>query len=159
MNREQALIRCANNYLYCIEGDAQYKRMLEIYNNNNPLPRGYRVQLKDAWGCIFVSTMAIIAHLKDIIPIECSCHEQMTLFKEMGLFRTDKCKPKIGDFIYLSWEQDGFPTQVGIVENAEDETITIIMGNVRIFAGGIGVVKKRIKVNSNYIVGYASPQY
>lgn len=159
MNREQALIRCANNYLGCIEGDTQYKRMLEIYNNNNPLPRGYRVQPKDAWGCIFVSTMAIMSRLKDVIPIECSCYEQMTLFKKMGLFRIDKCKPKIGDFVYFSWEQDEFPTQVGIVKNFKDETIRIIMGNVSIFAGGVGVVNKRIKINSNYIVGYASPQY
>ena len=82
----------------------------------------------------------------------------MRLFKQMSVFQTDKRELKVGDFIYFSWEENGFPTQVGIVEYTDNEFVRVIMGNASIFENS-GVVEKLYKINSIYIIGYARPQY
>lgn len=83
MSKIDRLIYFTKKHIGMYEDSRMYLEMINKYNSQKNIPRGYKVMRRDAWGCIFVSVMALYAGLEKDIPIECSCYHQLQLFKKM----------------------------------------------------------------------------
>ena len=143
------------------ENDGSHKEIIDIYNTQKPLPRGYKVKYTDAWCATFVSAVAVKLDYTDIIPTECSCPKMIELLKNIGAWvEDDAYVPKGGDILFYDWYDKGngdnttAPDHVGIVEKVEGDTITVIEGNY-----SNSVKRRTIKVNGKYIRGYGVPKY
>lgn len=150
------------------EKDGSHKVIIDTYNANKPLARGYKVKCKangystnDAWCATFVSAVAIRLGYTDIIPTECGCNEMIKLFKEKGVWvENDAIVPNPGDIIFYDWEDNGVgdntgsANHTGIVEKVVGSTIIVIEGNYN-----NSVKRRTINVNGKYIRGYALPKY
>ena len=150
------VIKAATKYIGC--GN---KSIVDIYNAHKPLARGYKVQYTDAWCATFVSTVAIVCGLTDIMPTECSCSKMTALYQSLGRWEeSDGYSPAPGDLIMYNWQDNGKgdntgnPDHVGIVEKVVGGYMTIIEGNYS------SMVKRRtLAVNGKYIRGYCLPDY
>lgn len=159
----QQLITTAESYLGVKRGNLTHKPIIDIYNAHKPLPRGYAVTYKDDWCATYVSAVAIKLGLNDIIPQECSCNQQIALWKQIGRWmEDDSYVPQIGDVIYYDWQDDGkgdnvgASDHVGYVASCDGKTIKVIEGN----KGTASVCGYRsIKVNGKYIRGFGLPDY
>ena len=155
------IVSIAQSYIGCKESDGSHKKIIDLYNSHKPLARGYVMKYTDPWCAAFVSAVAIKAGLTEIIPTECGCGGYVQRFKAMESWEeNDAYIPKPGDYIFYDWQDDGVtdcsgaPDHVGIVEQVEGQTITIIEGNCD------NAVKRRTRtVNERYIRGYGIPKY
>lgn len=143
------------------EADGSHREIIDVYNSQRPLPRGYKVKYTDPWCATFVSAVAVKLGYTDIIPTECSCPKMIELLKNIGAWvEDDTYVPKPGDILFYDWQDTGIgdnrggSDHVGIVEKVSGNTITIIEGNYS------NSVKRRfLEVNGRYIRGYGVPKY
>jgi hypothetical protein len=155
------IIRQAREWVGRKESDGTHREIVDIYNAQKPLARGYKVKYTDAWCATFVSAVAIKCGATDIIPTECGCGPQIELFKKLGEWvEDDSYTPSPGDIIFYDWQDRGAgdnrgsSDHVGVVESVANGTITVIEGNYS------NAVKRRyLKVNGRYIRGYGVPKY
>ena len=144
------------------ESDGSYKVILDTYNSQEKLPRGYRMTTKDPWCATFVSAVAVKLGYTDIIPTECSCNKMIELLKKIGAWvEDDSYVPRIGDILFYDWDDSGKgdntgrSDHVGIVEKVlADGKLTIIEGNYK-----NAVTRRTISVNGKYIRGWGIPKY
>lgn len=148
-------------YVGVKEGTAAHHAIIDAYNNHKPLAQGYKVTYSDAWCATFGSKIAIEAGYTDIIPTECSCDRQIKLWKQMGRWCENDAKvPEPGDYIYYDWDDNGAgdctgsADHVGVVENCNGNTITVIEGNK---SNAVG--RRTLEVNGRYIRGYGVPDF
>ena len=141
--------------------DGSHKKIIDIYNNDKPLPANYAVKYTDAWCATTVSAAAISLGLTDIIPKECSCGRMIAGFQKIGRFmEKDEYIPSKGDIIFFDWQDTGignnigWPDHVGVVKDINGDTITTVEGNISKKVGG-----RTLKVNSKYIRGYGIPDF
>lgn len=146
------------------EANGKFKAIIDLYNTQRPLPRGYAVQYDDEWCATTVTAAGMAAGLHDIIFGECSCSKMIELFRGAGRWEeNDAYRPEPGDIIMYYWK-DGSnyattdctaaPNHVGIVEKVVGSTITVIEGNK-----GEAVARRTLTVNGRYIRGYCLPDY
>ena len=159
-------IDCAKSYYGAMKGGKQHFEIVDTYNSYTPHPRNYVLTVNDAWCAAFVSTVSILCKMTDIIPVECSCSEQIKAWKNMGRWQeADDYRPSVGDILYYDW-QDGndyatkdnknSPDHVGIVVWVNGADILVIEGN----KGNSSVVGYReMNINGKYIRGYGLPDY
>lgn len=153
----------AISFFGAVQGDAQHKEIVDTYNSYLPHPRGYTLKMTDPWCAPFVSACAILTDLSDIVPIECSCSEQIKMLKNNGRWEErDDYVPSPGDLIYYDWDDNGkgdctgAPEHVGIVVKTDGGMIQVIEGN----KGSAHVVGYRdISVNGQYIRGFGLPKF
>lgn len=143
------------------ESDGSHKKIIDIYNSQAVLPRGYKLTYKDPWCAGTVSAASVHLGYTDIIPTECSCTKMIELFKKLGSWvESDAYIPKAGDIIFYDWDDSGKgentkqPDHVGVVEKVSGSTITVIEGNKN-----NAVERRTIAVNGKYIRGYGVPKY
>ena len=143
------------------ESDGTHRAIIDRYNSQAVLPRGYRVKYTDAWCATFVSAVALESGFEKIMPTECSCPQMIALYKSIGRWvENDAYTPKPGDIIMYDWQDSGFgdnngtPDHVGIVVSSSDSGMKIIEGNINNAVG-----YRYIPVNSRYIRGYCVPDY
>ena len=146
------------NYANSLSGEEGHQEILNIYNSQKVLPRGYKVKYTDAWCATFVSAVFIQNGYSDIA--ECSCPKMIEKAKKLGIWKEDDDYiPQIGDIIMYDWQDNGngdnigTPDHVGIVTDI-NKYITIREGN----KGG-KIDNRQIFVNSRYIRGYILPPY
>lgn len=138
-----------------------HKQILDVYNSQEKLPRGYKVKTSDAWCAATVSAAFIKAGLADICPLECSCSQMVKKAKQRHIWEEDdEYVPTVGDIIFYDWQDSGKgdntcqPDHVGVVESCTAGVITVIEGNKS------GVVGRRtIPVGGKYIRGFCTPMY
>lgn len=154
-------IALAKSWLGKNEADGSHRTIIDIYNTQWPLPRGYRMTYWDAWCATFISAIAIKLGMTSIIPTECSCFYMIEGFKKLGEWKeSDSYIPKPGDIILYDWEDNGVgdnqgvPDHVGIVEKCDGKTITVIEGNCN-----NRVDRRSLAVNGRYIRGFGVPKY
>lgn len=155
------IVAQARSWIGCKESDGSHRQIIDVYNADKPLPRGYKVSYTDAWCATFVTACAIKCGATDIIPKECSCNKMIELLKGLGYWvENDAYVPAPGDLIFYDWEDKGtgdntgVSDHVGIVEKVSGDTITVIEGNYN------NACKRRsLKVNGRYIRGYGVPKY
>lgn len=159
------LVKQAQSWLGYSEKNGKYKKLVDIYNNYKPLPRGMKAEYKEAWCTTTVTAAAIKSETVDIMPRERICRYMLDLYKELGLWvEDDAYVPEMGDLIMYDWEDDGVgdcvgdPNHIGIVTSVEGNTITVIEGN-KSGTKGHPVSYRTITVNDKFIRGYATPLF
>lgn len=145
--------------------DRSHAPIIDTYNGNKPLPRGYKVTYTDAYCATTTSAAAIKAGYTDIIPVECSCYYLIEKAKVMGIWQeNDAYIPKPGDEVLYDWDDgadfattdnQGTPEHVGMVEAVSGSTIKVMEGNM---SGGV-VGRRNLQVNGRYIRGFICPNY
>lgn len=155
------IVEVMRGWLGWSEKNGQFKAIIDLYNTQRPLPRGYAVQYDDEWCATCVTAAGIQAGLADIILGECSCSRMIALYQAAGRWEEDDAyRPEPGDIIMYDWQDSGkgdntgAPDHVGIVEAVSGSTITIIEGNK-----GEAVARRTLAVNGRYIRGYCLPDY
>ena len=155
------IVTLAQSWVGIKEGSNGHQEILDIYNSQAELPRGYKMTIKDAWCAATITALAVKLKATDIIPPECSCLRMIDKAKSMGIWvENDAYVPQPGDIMMYDWDDTGSgdnknnPDHVGIVEKISGNTITVIEGNYS------GAVKRRsVLVNGKYIRGYIVPKY
>ena len=159
-NRHQ-ILEIAEQYLGCKEADGSHEKIIDFYNSYDPSPRGYKVTYEDNWCATFVSAVSLEAGLTDILPLECSCEQQINLFKELDRWQEDeRYLPRTGDCIYYVWDEwrqgdcTAWAEHVGIVAETFGPVIKVIEGNK-----DDQVTYRHIFLNDICIRGYGLPDY
>lgn len=157
----QKVADTASAWLGTVEGSAGHARLLEIYNSQDPLPRGTRMRSDWAWCAAFVSAVSVQCGLTDIMPTEMSCPLMIQKYQNLGRWVEDDAYiPAVGDVIFYDWDDSGSgdctgtADHVGIVSAVYGTALTIIEGNC-----DNKVMERRIPVNARYIRGYGIPDY
>lgn len=157
----QSVVSVMQSWLGYSEANGKFKSIIDLYNTQQPLPRGYKVQYTDEWCATTVTAAGMKAGLSDIILGECSCSRMIALYQAAGLWmENDAYRPQPGDIIMYDWddtgagENKGAPEHVGIVAEVNGNTLTIIEGNK-----GQAVATRTMAVNGRYIRGYCLPDY
>lgn len=155
------LVNTAMQWLDTQEFDSRHIEILEIYNSHTPLAQGYPVKPEDDWCATFGSAMAISAELTEIIPTECGCQRQISLFSKIGRWQeSDSYVPLPGDYIFYAWDEPvagdctGWSDHVGIVVGTSGSYIKVIEGNK-----DDAVSIRIIPVNHYQIRGFGLPDY
>ena len=145
---------------YC-EEDGSHREIIDYYNTYEPSPRDYRVTYEDNWCATFVSAVSLEAGFTDILPMECSCEQQINLFKAQGRWQEDECYlPRTGDCIYYVWDEwrrgdcTAWADHVGIVADTFGPVIKVIEGNK-----DDSVTYRYIFLNDICIRGFGLPDY
>lgn len=156
------VVKIAEAWVGGVRGGAAHKQVLEVYNSYRPLPRGYAVQLNDAYCATFASACWIKAGVASVAVIECSVPKMVDLAKTKGIWmENDAYIPSPGDAIVYDWDDDGkgdnigYPDHVGIVVKVSNKVISVIEGNMT--GGKIG--RRNIPVDGKYIRGFILPKY
>jgi LysM repeat protein len=143
------------------EADGSYMEIINIYNSQAKLPRGYKLKSTSEWCAAFISAASIKLGYTSIIPTECSCGEMIKLFQKLNSWVENENRvPSPGDIIFYDWDDNGksdnkgWPDHVGVVESVSGSKITVIEGNISNKVG-----RREIPINARYIRGYAVPQY
>lgn len=116
---------------------------------------GYSYRIE--WCACFISWLAKKLDITDIIPVDMSCNRQISKFKALGVWHTDK-NFKSGDILYYDWDKSGDADHVGIVEKSEGNSLTVIEGNNGSYPDD-RVRRREINSKSSVIFGYARPDY
>ena len=155
-----AVVETAKDWYGCREEDGTHHPIIDLYNSQAELPRGYAMTYSDAWCSAFVTAVAIRTGNTDIIPPECSCDEQIDLFAELDAWEEDDdYVPLPGDVIFYHWdcaaeECDHWTDHVGIVVGTKLGSIRVIEGNKN-----NAVEYRTVTIGDACIRGYGIPQY
>ncbi len=116
---------------------------------------GYNYRIE--WCACFISWLAEKLGITDIIPVDMSCNSQISKFKNLGVWHTDR-NFQSGDIIYYDWDISGDADHVGIIEKVAGNTLTVIEGNNGNYPND-RVRRREISSASSLIFGYARPEY
>ena len=157
-NQQEDLVKVAETQIGYHEGDNNDTK----YNRWNGKIGGYPVDgYGYPWCQCFISWCANQASIgTDIIPKTAGTSTSMYFFKNRGLWNNSSSYggsyiPKKGDIIYYSKSSNiNSPSHVGIVTDCDGSTVYTIEGNY-----SDKVSTRTISLNSNSIIGYATPSY
>lgn len=157
----EKVVNAAIGFYGCKESDGSHKRVIDFYNANPPLARGYKMSYTDAWCACFVSVAALTAGVIDIMPKEVGCGKMIELYQKIGRWQeNDTHTPQPGDVIFYDWEDSGAgdnagaSDHVGLVVSVSGGTIKVIEGNM---SNAVGY--RNLAVNGKYIRGYGLPDF
>ena len=143
------------------EYDGSHKAIIDIYNIQKHLPRGYKVKYTDEWCATTVCAAFISLGYSALIPMECSCGNMVKIAKTMGIWQeNDGYTPSPGDILYYDWsdngigDNEGWPDHVGVVSYVGGGKMVIIEGNYK-----NAVNRRQIAINDRYIRGFICPRY
>lgn len=142
-----------------LKGESGHKKVLDVYNGQCPLPRGYKVQPSDPWCATTVSAVFLMNGYADIA--ECSCVMMIQKAKKLGIWiEDDAYVPQPGDVVMYDWQDSGkgddlgAADHTGIVISVTKRKITVREGNKNKSIGN-----RDILVDGIYIRGYITPKY
>lgn len=157
----ESIVSTAEGYLGVREQDGSHLAIVDRYNAHEPSPRGYKLTGEDNWCAAFGSVAALEAGLETVIPIECSCEQQILLFDSLHCWEeNDGYLPRPGDYIYYVWDEwrsgdcTAWANHVGIVVKTVGPVIQVIEGNKDNAVG-----YRYIFLNDICIRGYGLPDY
>ena len=155
------ILKTATEWIGKSDRTGTHKEIIDLYNTQKPLPRGYKVQYTDAWCATFVTAVFLKAGGADLIKPECSCGYMIEGLKRMNIFiENENYTPKKGDLVFFDWQDigtgdnKGWADHVGIVESINGDKFTTIEGNINHAVG-----RKTYKINQLYLRGFATPNY
>lgn len=131
----QRVVDTAVSFLGIKEGTAEHKELVNIYNSQDKLPRGYQLQEEDPWCAATISVIGIMLDISHIILPEVGCGPMIELYKAQGRWmEADDYVPKPGDIWMADWEAKkgectGEPNHVELVEWCDGKNIGLIGGN------------------------------
>lgn len=155
------VVQTAEAYLGCNESDGTHKTIIDRYNTQTPLPRGYAMSYDDSWCAAFVSVVMMDADLTKWFPTECSCQQMIDLLdKSTDWTENDWYIPQVGDIVFYAWDDftlgdcTGWADHVGIVAGIYGPVIKVIEGNKDDSVG-----YRYIWIGHPEIRGYGLPYY
>lgn len=155
------VVKLIKSWVGIKEGSEGHKMILDIYNSQNPLPRGYKMTVNDPWCAAATTAAAVKLGYMDIIPCECSCGKLIQQAKEMGIWVEDESvTPKPGWLALYDWDDDGKgddigdPEHIGIVTEVESGQILVAEGN---YENSVKI--RTVAMNGRYLRGYIAPNY
>ena len=80
----QSVVNVMRGWLGWSEANGKYMAIIDMYNTQSPLPRGYKLQYDDEWCAATITAAGIQTGLSDIIFGECSCSRMVTLYQQAG---------------------------------------------------------------------------
>lgn len=111
------------------EGSKEHAALMDFYNMIDPLPRGYRMTLEDAWCAAFLCAVAWKLGYRNW-NFECSCSRLVEMAKADGIWRDHDYMPQVGDWaVYDLSKPWGKGDHIGVVTGTEGERIFICEGN------------------------------
>lgn len=131
----QRVVAEAVKYLGVREGTKEHKKIVDTYNSQGKLPRGYKLQYTDAWCAATMSYIGITLGISHVLLPECSCSKMIELYKALGLWVEDDAHvPELGDIIMYAWDAKSGenllpPDHTGMVVKKDGKTLTILEGN------------------------------
>lgn len=158
----QRVVEEAQKYLGVVEGTIEHKRIVDIYNSQRKLPRGYRLQYDDAWCAAFMTFIGIQLGISDVILPEVGCPDMLDLYKAIGRWEErDDYVPQPGDLVMYNWdgksgENTGSPDHVGMVVSVKGKTIRVIEGNYQNKVQYRDICVEYIKTRGFCLPDYAS---
>lgn len=158
----ERVVAQAQKLLGIKEGTAEHKKIVDTYNSQDKLPRGYKLQYSDAWCAATMSYIGIALGVSHVLLPECSCAKMIELYKAQGRWEEwDAFVPRPGDLVMYDWdaktgEATGAPDHVGMVEKVEGKTITVIEGNYDNSVKRRSIVVEYVKVRGYCLPDYAS---
>lgn len=143
------------------EKNGKHKWIIDVYNKQTKLPRGYKVKYTDAWCATTVSAVGVKLGISDVMFPECSCSKMIDLYKKAGRWEEkDSYVPKKGDLIMYDWDDNGVgdntgaPEHVGMVIDVDKTNIYVMEGNYNDAMG-----RRTVKINGKFIRGFCLPDY
>ena len=152
----------AQKWIGLNEYDGTHMEIIDLYNSQRLLPRGYKMKRGDSWCAATISSIAVKLGYTDIIPTECSCGEMLKKATIMGIFlENDAYVASPGDLVLYDWgdknpksDNKGYPDHIGVIERVANGKYTVIEGNYA------NEVKRRLlDINGQYIRGFICPRY
>ena len=157
----QKVVATAVELLGIREKTIEHKeRIVDVYNSQSKLPRGYRLREDDAWCAAFITVLGILLGISDVILPECGCGPMIELYRKQGRWEeTDSYIPDPGDVVMFDWDAKsgeclGAPDHVGLVEWVKGNRIGVIEGNY-----DNQVKRREICVEWVKIRGFCLPDY
>ena len=142
-------------------GSEGLQKLIDIYNNNEPLARGLKYSYSlGGWCELFADVCYIVADCASIITTEIGPWEAMKAAQADGIWKPrGSYIPKRGDKIYYAYEmiKNGKPyTQyhVGVVTSADANVVNSTEGNVQ-----DRVLMLAHKPSDKTILGYIAPDF
>lgn len=132
------------------EGSKEHAALMDFYNMIDPLPRGYRMTLKDAWCAAFLCATAWKLGYRNW-NFECSCSRLQEMAKADGIWRDRSYTPRVGDWVVFDLSKPwGKGDHIGAVTSTDGRKVYSCEGN---FSDS---VKNRLdlEIGSNQICGY-----
>lgn len=163
-----AMVELAQSLVGIKEGSAGHQEILDIYNSQPKLPRGFKMPMNQPWCAAFTTALAVKLGYTDIVPCECSCSRLIAIAKEMGIWIEDESiTPKPGMLCLYDWDEKsnkgdnkGAPEHIGIVETEGGGKFVVIEGNADINRDGKdGVERRPMEVNGKNLRGFIAPKY
>ena len=156
-------VDCAKAFYGVARGTERHRQLIDAYNSVTPHPRGYAMTYTADWCAAFVSAIAVLCDMTDIIPVECSCNEQIKLWKAKGRWQeNDAHKPLPGDIVYYDWQDTGRGDNAGAADHV-GIVVWRVGGNMLVIEGNKGaesvVGYRELNVNGRYIRGYGLPEF
>lgn len=165
MTKREEIVSIMQGWIGQRISDGTPSEIIDIYNSEKPLARGYTVKYTDNACAATVSAAAIKAGIpRSGFPRECGCGELIALLQAAGLWvENDAYIPSAGDLIFYDWDDGtnyaatddrGWPEHVGIVEVIANGMIIVIEGNK-----SRKVARRTLEFNGRYIRGFGTPAY
>ena len=158
------IVAIAESFFGCKESDGSHKKIIDIYNADKPLARGYPMKYTDAWCACFVSVVSIRGGALAVMPKEVGCGKMIELYQKLGRWQeNDAYVPAPGDVVFYDWndgpnyaatDNTAAPDHVGIVVSVTGSTIKVIEGNM---SNAVGY--RSLAVNGRYIRGFGLPDF
>lgn len=157
----EAVVSIMKGWLGWSESDGRYRKIIDIYNGQTPLPVGYKVKYTDDWCAVTVTAAFLKAGLSQIHCGECSCPRMIEKYKKAGRWmERDSYIPQPGDLVMYDWEDDGQgdntgqPNHVGMAAGFCGDYIQVIEGN-----RGNAVCYRWLKTDGRFIRGFCLPDF
>ena len=161
MSERLRMVYTMEHWIGFSEFNKKHRKIIDLYNRQSPLPRGYKMNYTDSWCAATVTAAAFKCNLTDIFPCECSVSKMVELAKEKKIWvESDSYNPKPGDLIVYDWQDSGLgdnhgtPDHVGLVEYNTGSKMGILEGNYK-----DSVRRRIVRVGQRYIRGYITPKY
>lgn len=156
----ERVVQEAQKWLNVTEGSKRHREIVDGYNGQKKLPRGYKLRYTDAWCAAFVTFIGICLGISNVILPEVGCGAMIELYRKAGRWEErDDYIPRPGDIWMADWdakkgESLGSPDHVELVEWCDGKNIGLIGGN-----SDNQVKRRTIPVEYIYTRGFCLPDY
>ena len=161
MDIRRGMAAQARHWLGRKEADGSHREIIDIYNQIKPLPNGYRMNYSDPWCAGFLSAVAWLQGLTNVVFPSASCPDMVAKYKAAGRWMEDDgYMPQISDVVFYDWDDSGqgdnagTPDHVGLVVDVYGGSFNVIEGN---YSDAVKI--RTMSRNGRYIRGFGLPDY
>lgn len=103
------IVAIAESFFGCKESDGSHKKIIDIYNADKPLARGYPMKYTDAWCACFVSVVSIRGGALAVMPKEVGCGKMIELYQKLGRWQENDAYEYYSISVRKLGQRAGYP--------------------------------------------------